>query len=104
MQPLLCKGGYPLPIGKGKKEIYGVVAAVNDTASASRLTLRDSNDFNVTPSAVNLKGIFADIKGLANADGVIGLMFSEPIKVIDGVCITSASTNLLPGRTFLYVR
>ena len=103
MQPLLCKGGYALPIGKGKKEIYGVVAAVSDPTAASRLALIDSEDFAVVEDVTDKKH-FIDLKGLANTDGVIGCMFAEPIKVIDGVAVDAASTNLIAGRTFLYVR
>ena len=104
MQPLVCRGGFPLPIGKGKKEIYGVMAVVNDPTAASRLSLFDSENFNITTNAVDLKKTFCDLKGLANADGVIGCMFPEPIKVIDGVAMNGVSTNLIAGRTCLYVR
>jgi hypothetical protein len=104
MQPLLCRGGYPLPIGKGKKEVFGVIATVSDPTAASRLSLVDSEDFSIKPDVGNMKRVFLDVKGLANTDGVIGCMFSEPIKVIDGIALNSASTNLVAGKTFLYIR
>ena len=104
MQPLRCSGGYALPIGKGKKEIYGVVATVSTTTSASRLALMDTDDYAIVSDTASKKKHIIDLKGLANADGVIGCMFPEPIKVNDGVSLDSNSTNLIAGRTFLYIR
>lgn len=102
MQPQLCKGGYPLPIAKGKREVWGVMATVSDPTADARITLIDSGDFNITEDAVGLKKIIIDVKAPATA-GVAGVLFQTPIKVIDGVCLVDCSTNLIAGRTLLYI-
>jgi hypothetical protein len=109
MQPLLCKGGYPLPIGKGMKYICGFVATVSNTAAASRLSLLDSAEYKIVDDGNDLqfknsRRMICDVKGVANVDGTLKCMFPEPIKVLDGVTINSVSANLVAGRTFLYVR
>jgi hypothetical protein len=98
-----------MPIKKGKFEIVGIVATVNDTTAASRLTLIDSDDFKVYPDASDIQWshdrctIF-DQKGLANADATLGVIFPEPLKCNRGLALNSLSTNLVAGKTFVYVR
>lgn len=104
MYPLLCKGGYPVPIKAGRFSIVGVMATVNDPTAASRLTLIDSGEGLQVTDDQAMKPVICDIKGLANADGTIGVMFAEPIKLRDGVSIGSNTTNLMAGRTIVYVQ
>lgn len=103
MYPLQCKGGYPFPIQAGMKSIAGVMATVNDTTAASRLKLVDSSDNKIVVDG-DCKACIADLKGVANSDGTIGVMFPEAVKVRNGVAITSVSSNLVPGSVFVYVR
>lgn len=104
MYPMTCAGGYPVPLKKGRFSVCGVAMAVNDTTAASRITLVDSGDFAVLTDSAYIKTPLLDLKGLANADGVVGIMFEEPIKVREGVCITNLTTNMLPGRTLVYIK
>lgn len=108
MRPILCKGGYPVPIKTGMCEIVGVCAPVNSVSTASRLTLQDNDPYadfgNALPAEdTNLKNIIFDFKGMASVDNNVVCMFKEPIKVINGVSLVNNS-NLLPGRIIVYVK
>jgi hypothetical protein len=108
MRPILCKGGFPLPVKEGMCEIVGVCAPVNSVSTAARLTLQDNNPYadGVDPfptESADLKNIIFDYKAMANVDNNIAQMFKEPIKAINGVCLVNAS-NLLPGRIIVYVK
>lgn len=109
MRPILCKGGYPIPIATGRMEIFGFSATVNSTAAASRITLVDSEDFKIIPddqdlNPVNNRRTFSDVKGIANGDAILTVMFPEPYKTIKGVTIADGTTNLVAGKNFVYVR
>jgi hypothetical protein len=104
MYPITCLGGYPIPIKKGRFAIMGIVAVVNDTASASRVTLVDSDEGKEIPDSQSVKPVISDMKGLANGDATLGIMFAEPIKVRHGITITSATTNIVAGRTLVYIQ
>ncbi len=112
MQPLLCKGGYPMPITKGKFEILAVHATIEDTTAAARLTLLDSDDFAVVPDGVtmqykdnhNNRRLIFDQKVIANSSGAIEMVFAEPLKTIRGVSVNSLSSNTEGGKVFVYVK
>ena len=109
MQPLMCAGGFPMPIKKGRFEIYAILATIDDTTVESRITLIDSEDFKIVPDSNDMqykdsRRMIFDMKGLANADGCIGMVFPEPIKVIKGISLNSLSNNLTAGKTFVYTR
>jgi hypothetical protein len=103
MYPIQCAGGYPLPIKTGKFSVYGIIVTANSTSLATRLTLVDSDNFKEETDNQSLKTVIADLRGLANAEGVLGVMFPEPIRVRKGVTISNG-TNLLAGRTFVYIK
>ena len=94
MYPLTCAGGYPVPIAKGKFKVVGFVATVSDPTAASRVTFIDSDANTPLLDSQALKGVLADLKGLANADGVLGAFFDEPIHVRDGITISNL-TNVV---------
>jgi hypothetical protein len=79
------------------------VVTVNDTTVATRCTLVDSDDFKELTDDQSLKGVLVDLKGLANAEGVMGIMFPAPIQVRDGVTVSNLS-NVLAGRTIVYIQ
>lgn len=109
MQPLMCRGGYPMPICKGKHEIVAIIATVSDPTAASRINIIDSDDFKIVTDGLDLqykdnrRTIF-DMRGLANADASIGIVFPEPLKTTRGISLNSLSTNLKAGMIFVYVR
>ena len=107
MQPLTCRAGYPMPIKKGRVEIWGVVATVNDPTAVSRLTLVDCEDFHILTNEVitpvNNRRHILDLKGLANADGTLSMFFPEPIKTMRGLSVIN-TTNLEGGKIFVYIR
>ena len=104
-----CFGGFPVPLGAGKFEVFGVKATVSDPTAASRLTLIDDMDLpagNNTGRVLtedNQKVQFVDIKGVANVDATLEVFFSEPIKTRKGVSTINAS-NLIGGKVMLYIR
>jgi hypothetical protein len=105
MYPITCAGGYPIPIKKGRFKIHGFLVTANNTASATRCTFIDSDDFKqITDTASNLKNkpVIFDLKGLANAEDTIGVMFAEPVHVRNGITIANG-TNLIPGRTLVFI-
>ncbi|MFA5340134.1 MAG: hypothetical protein WC332_00010 [Clostridia bacterium] len=105
MYPITCAGGYPIPIKKGRFKIHGFLVTANTTSSATRCTFIDGDDFKeIVDSQSTLKSrpALADLKGLANAEDVIGVMFPEPIQVRNGIIISNG-TNLIPGRTLVYI-
>lgn len=108
MRPMLCKGGYPLPISAGMVSIVGYSAALNSTTTAGRLTLVDRDPYASLNQALpadsaDTKGVILDKKAIASADGNISEMFPEPIKAVNGVAIMNAD-NLLPGKILVYVK
>jgi hypothetical protein len=109
MQPLLCKGGYPMPITNGKHEIVAINATISNTAAVSRLTLIDSDDFKIVADSEagnyskNRRTIL-DLKGIANDGGNLTMVFPEPLKTTRGINISSLSTNTVGGKVFVYVR
>jgi hypothetical protein len=103
MYPITCAGGYPIPIKKGRFKICGLVVTVDDTTAASRCTLVDSAEFKELTDDQTLKPVLVDLKGLPNAEGVMGIMFPAPIQVRDGVTVSNLS-NVLAGRTIVYIQ
>ena len=103
MYPMLCMGGYPFPIKKGRGlQIAGISITASNPAAATRCTFIDSDAFKELTDDQTLKPVIADLKGLANADGVISWFFPSPIKVRKGITIANG-TNLIAGRIFVYV-
>jgi hypothetical protein len=103
MYPITCAGGYPIPIKKGRFKIWGVVVTSDSIAAATRLTLVDSADFKVLTDTQSLKTVLADLRGISSGEGMIGFMFPEPIQVRDGIAVANV-TNVLAGRTFVYIQ
>lgn len=104
MYPITCAGGYPIPIKVGRGlQIVALVVTVDDTTLASRCTFVDDDSFKEVEDTQALKTVIADLKGLANADGVLGFVFPEPIKVRKGITIANG-TNMIAGRTFVYIK
>jgi hypothetical protein len=104
MYPITCAGGYPIPIKAGRGlQIVALVVTASDTTAATRCTFVDDDSFKEVTDSQSLKTVIADLKGLANAEGVLGFVFPEPIKVRKGITISNG-TNMLAGRTFVYVK
>lgn len=102
MYPITCAGGYPIPIKKGRFKIHGFLVTAKTTSLATRCTFVDGDDFKEITDDQTMKPVLADLKGLANAEDVIGVMFPEPIQVRDGITISNG-TNLIAGRTLVYI-
>jgi hypothetical protein len=104
MYILTCRGGYPIPLTPGTErriEIVGVRATVNDTTADSRLTLID--DYGQVRTDVGTDITLCDIKGLADMDANLEVLFPEPLKTRKGIAAT-AVTNLIQGSILVYVR
>lgn len=99
--PLLCAAGYGVPIKQGTYKITKIVAAVNDTTAASRVTIYDGKTEN---------GKYArkicDLKGTANVAGNIGISFDDdPVQLRDGIFNDSlVLTNVVAGSVLVYIR
>jgi hypothetical protein len=112
MYPLLCPGGYGVPVTGARVDVIGVRAAVSSPASASRLILLDDPDINGdnfgrilsdTAPYDNYSGFIVDVKGVADVDGNLEVLFPEPIRLRYGISVAE-TTNLVPGSIMVYQR
>ena len=117
MYPVTCAGGYAVPLKAGSFEIVGLRATVNSPASASQIILYDDggipsgdkfgrilpSDFD--PGTIDSKRVtqLCNIKGIANLDANLEVLFPEPIKTRFGTSVSILS-NVVPGSVELYVR
>ena len=109
MYPMQCHAGFPLPIGVGKVDVCGLIATINDTTVASRITIID--DMNLPRDAAQGRILpdqdqevpIIDLKVLANGGGNLEVVFQEPIRLRRGASVINAS-NLLGGRVMLFTR
>jgi hypothetical protein len=102
MYPLLCPGGYGLPVKTGRFEIMKITAACSDSNAAARLQLIDS-ERKLPSSKITGDRMLVDLKRVAVCDANIIFDCPEPIKVRDTVS-PLLSTNLVPGSIMVYVR
>jgi hypothetical protein len=107
MRPVLCAGGYPLPIKSGKCKVVGFSCSTNVAATASRLTLKDDDPFKsggipMPTEDSQLKDVLIDKKGMASVDVNLAEHFIHPITFVNGICLVNAS-NLLVGRLIVYI-
>jgi len=115
MYPLTCPGGYSVPLKTGQYEIVGVRATVNDTTALSQIVLYDdggiiSNTGRILPTSFDPGSsgkkktvLVCNVKGIANLDANLEVLFPEPIKTRYGLSI-SASTNIVAGSLQVYCR
>jgi hypothetical protein len=104
-----CAGGYPNPIFAGRNEILGFRATVNTLANNSRVSLWDDAGISETDKTGYVRGTdyagktkLADVKGDADVDGNLEVIFPESIKTRRG--ISAAFENIVAGTFILYVR
>ncbi len=110
MYPIQCVGGFSLPTKAGKFQICGVVVTAQNTAVATQIILVD--DVAIEDRAIGYilsseevadkKKVIVNLKGIADTDGTMGIMFSEPIKTIYG--LSMYSENTVPGSVCVYIR
>lgn len=111
MYPMTCAGGYPVPIKGGRFEVIGFKATVNTTTSDSRVTLMDDPFINegdkqgriLTASYADRGTKFIDVKGMADIDANLEVLFPEPMKIRNGVSLIRAD-NVVPGSMILYIK
>lgn len=100
-----------MPLKAGRFEILGVRATVNTTTSASRVKLIDDPAIgdnakfgNIYTSSYAGKGVtICDIKGMADIDANLEVLFPEPIKLRHGISLIQAD-NIVPGSLVVYAR
>ena len=106
-----CKGGYPNPVGDlcKWKELLGFRATVSDPTAASRIIFWDDDTFTeaskmgkIVPTTYEGKTKIADVKGIANADANLEVLFPESIKLRYGLSI--ATDNIIAGTAIMYVK
>jgi len=110
MYPIQCAGGFSLPTKAGKFQVCGVVVTAQSTTVATQIILVDDiaigdRDIGYILSAeevVDKKKVLVNLKGIANVDGTIGVIFPEPIKTIYG--LSMYSENTVPGSVCVYIR
>lgn len=108
MYPILCPGGYGVPMKAGKMEIVAIVAAGSDASSSSRLTLLDyaaAGDKMGTFIKSKTKDYdqIIDIKRVAACEPNITFYPALPIKTRSGISVLRSS-NMEPGSITVYVR
>lgn len=109
MYPLVCKGGYPMPLRAGKFDIVQISAPAGTVGTVSRLTLIDdlglAEDATLGRVLTNdniYKTTIVDLKS-TTAEGGLNQVFQEPLKVRKGISVKNAD-NLQPGSIMVYVR
>lgn len=106
MYPILCRGGYAIPIKAGKFKVFGVMATVDDTTASSQIALVDDPAIGdnlqgfVLSDVDETKNVIANVKGVGSVDGTIGIMLPEPIFVRHG--LSAYFTNVVPGSICVY--
>ena len=112
MYVMQCQGGFNVPIRAGKFEICGIKATVETTSAAARLILADDTGIDtddkfgrILPQATpyDYKVIFCDVKGLADVDGNLEVLFPEIFKTRNGISAID-TTNIVAGSLMVYVR
>jgi len=112
MYIMQCPAGYAIPLKAGRYEIVGIKSTVNSTSSASRLILCDDKNISDGDKWGNFidgttpydnANIFVDLKGIANLDANLEVLFPEPIKLRHGISAI-VTTNLIAGSIMVYVR
>ncbi|UCE05512.1 MAG: hypothetical protein JSW07_18170 [bacterium] len=111
MYPLLCQGGYGMPIKAGKFEIIQIEAPGSDTNASSRLTLLDDTEVEPTDdkwgqlvkTKTKVHHIIYDQKRVAACHANLSTELKEPIKVRNGLSVLNA-TNLVPGSIMVYAK
>jgi len=102
MYPLLCPGGYGIPMKRGKFEIVKITAACNDSAAASRLQLCDSP--RISPSSKTRdEKLVVDLKRVEACNANIDFDCPEPIKIRNALSPLTL-TNLVVGSVLVYVK
>jgi hypothetical protein len=110
MYPLTCRGGFPMPIKAGRFEVIGFRATVKTTTSDSRVRIIDDprivegdNWGYLLPASYTGKETpLADVKGMADIDSNLEVLFPEPVKTRWGISVYA--DNIEAGSLELYVR
>ena len=110
MYPIQCEAGFSLPTRGGKFDVVGVIATAKNTAVVTQIILVDDiaigdskyGKILSSEEVAEEKKVLVNLKGIADTDGQIGVMFSEPIKTRYG--LSMYSTNTVPGSICVYIR
>jgi hypothetical protein len=110
MYPLTCRGGFPVPIKAGRFEVLGLRATVNTTTSNSRVRIIDDPSIKegdkwgkiLSSDYTGAGTVIADVKGMADIDANLEILFPEPVKLRYGASLIAENT--VPGSISLYVR
>jgi len=98
-----CPGKFFVPIRKGQFEILGMTATVDDITAVSRVTLVDTDSFDIKASTYDLRKGLIDVKGLPNQKGILEQMFPGPLKTMRGLSVIQ-SDNVVPGTIKVFLR
>jgi hypothetical protein len=113
MQPILCKGGYALPIKEGKFTIRDIKVAVDNPNADSRLLLMDNSANMAYPSSSleypskNVSSTYnnsrvVDLRGIGGKDSHLREQFASGLKVVNGLSI-GAIENIEAGSIYVYI-
>lgn len=102
-----------MPVKKGRFEILGFTATVSDPTAASQIQMWDDESITDVSTQGNIltigsteaaqrKTLIANIKGIANADACLEVLFPEHLKTRRGISV--ATSNIVGGSFFLYVK
>lgn len=98
-----CPGKFFLPIRRGKFEILGMQATVDDVTAVSRVVLIDSDSFDVKGSTFDVRKGIIDVKGLPNQKGVLEQIFPGSLKTIQGLTVVQ-SNNVVAGTIKVFIK
>ena len=109
MQPLLCPGGYGVPVKAGRYKVCQIHGIIDAGQSADvhivddgTLEWSDSMGNLLTSKTSNQKTLFR-CKGYSSTDGHLSVTFSEPVDVKNGLSLIEY-TGIEPGTLLVYVR
>lgn len=105
MYPILCPGGYGVPIKKGKMEVCGIDLKVTASSGDFQVSLFDTNrgvSLNIADKKSS-DALFAHVFGGSTSLVPPFLPFPEPIKMRNGISIGDID-NIDPGQIFVYIR
>jgi hypothetical protein len=110
MRPILCAGGYGVPMRAGAFQIVHVTAACSDSNASSRLQISEAastiaNQQWVPKLAAKLRNndLLIDLKRVAACQPNIDWSPQEQLQVTKGLAIIKTE-NLEPGSIFVYIK
>jgi len=112
MRPILCAGGYGVPMRAGAFQVVHITAACSDSNASSRLqicedistaTEKEKNWIPPIKEKEKDQKLLIDLKRVAACQPNIDWSPKEPFQVTRGLAVIKTE-NLEPGSIFVYIK